>query len=105
MGKVTIELKDPIRGPSFPSTCLLLTVGILLLIYPLAWLFFLQYYEPANNNSMTTTGMGIQSRLLAGVAYWILDLIPWMANAGLSIFLAAFFFYAGSVQRQHTKAQ
>ena len=105
MGKVTIELKDPIRETSFPSTCLLLTVGILLLLYPLAWLFFLQYYEPANENNTCTMGMGMHDHLLRCVAYWILDLIPWMANAGLSIFLAAFFFYAGSIQRQHTKAQ
>lgn len=103
--KVTIKLKDPIRGTSFPSTCLLMTVGLLLLLYPLAWLFFLHYYEPANDESnKSTPWMGIHW-LLRNVSYWILDLIPWMANAGLSLFLAAFFFYAGSVRQQHAKVE
>jgi hypothetical protein len=101
---VKIVLSEPIR-PSSSGTGALLVVGILLLLYPLAWILLLQHSEGGDDSSsVATVPRGIQRRVMDDLAYLILDLTPLIANAGFALFLAAFFFCIGSLKRQRKMA-
>ncbi len=86
---VTIVLSSPIRSSSV-TTPALMVVGFLLLLYPLAWIILLHNYKREDNENLNEDGM------IHFLAYWILDVVPLVANGGMSIFLAAFFFHVGT---------
>jgi hypothetical protein len=96
---VKIVLPEPI-SPSSSGTGVLLVVGILMLLYPLAWILLLQYYEGGDDSSSVKSLPRWIQRGVDSLAYLILDLTPLIANGGLALFLAAFFFCIGSLKRQ-----
>ena len=88
-GQVVLRLQDPIRKSSAGSV-FLMPLGLCLLSYPVVWILMLQYqrddmYPPVTIIEMMTDAVG----------YWVLHLVPLLANGGLALFLAAFFFFIG----------
>lgn len=95
--QVTIVADDSIRDSSGTTNmAMLLTVGMMFLCYPLAWILLLHNYEREEFDPSST---GI-TWLIQIVAYWILDIVPLIANGGLAIFLAVFCFVVGTLKFQ-----
>lgn len=97
---VRLKLSEPIR--SLPTaTVPLMTVGAMLLSYPLAWILLLQYHQrDKERTTATTSGLDV---LVDTLAYLVLDATPLLANGGLIVFIAAFFFYTGTLKKQQQK--
>jgi len=77
----------PIRSSSetkwFP-----LVAGILLALHTPAWLLVVFYQESDETNG--------KSVLRTFLSKWLLEFVPWFANAGLSFFLGILFLYMGA---------
>lgn len=104
---VKIVVPEPIRHSSSVGTgvLLLMGVGVLLLLYPLAWILLLQYHHKGAENSSAAKSLprGFQW-VVDSLAYLILDLTPLIANGSLALFLVAFFVCIGSLKRQRKMA-
>jgi hypothetical protein len=93
-GRVIIRTQGPIRRSASVDGFLLL-VGILLLLYPLSWIFMLQYRPKT-----VSPPVSILHRAVDAVGYLVLDLAPRLANGGLALFLAVFFCSIARLKQQ-----
>ncbi len=93
-GVVTVRLQDPIRrSPS--GSFVLLAVGLLLLLYPVFWILMLQYRRDTADFPVS-----VRTSAMDAVGYFVLDMTPQLANGGLALFLAAFFFLMGRLKQE-----
>jgi hypothetical protein len=88
-GQVVLRLQDPIHK-SASASAFLMPLGLSLLSYPVFWILMLQYQRDAKYPPAT-----ILETMTDAVGYWVLHLVPLLANGGLALFLAAFFFFIG----------
>ena len=88
-GGVILRLQDPI-GKSASGSVFLIPLGLCLLSYPVLWMSMLQYQQDSKYPRVL-----ILETMTDAVEYWVLHLVPLLANGGFALFLAAFFFTIG----------
>lgn len=93
-GVMTVRLQDPIRKSTSGSFVLLAT-GLLLLLYPVFWILMLQY-----RRDTADLPVSVPNSAMDAVGYFVLDMTPQLANGGLALFLAAFFFFMGRQKQE-----
>jgi hypothetical protein len=96
---VTIDLSDqqPIRRTP-PLHLVLLLIGLLLALHPLAWMILLQYRDQRQSFDESESSNNPLVWLLDGLSHVILDVTPKLSSGGLTFFLAGFFFFLGSTK-------
>eukprot|EP00536_Pseudo-nitzschia_multiseries_P006865 jgi/Psemu1/286744/fgenesh1_pg.151_\ len=88
-----LRMEAPIRS-SPPAGIVALAIGLCLVLHTPAWVVLVSYQD-AIQDSNSTLAVAPGTQLLRFLSWWILECIPWLANALLSFFLGGLFLYLG----------